>query len=82
MLREYITDWNSIHERVFSVIICMIFKVMSVKYEEISKILFKLDCLNIKHTLKWCQSIVENDDLKCVFEDNRGTLEKLLSSNN
>jgi hypothetical protein len=26
MLREYITDWNSNHERVFSVIICMIFK--------------------------------------------------------
>ena len=82
MLREYMTDWNFIHERVFSVIICMIFKLMSVKYEETSKILFKLDCLNIKHTLKWCQSIVENDDLKCVFEDKRGTLEKLLSSNN
>jgi hypothetical protein len=48
MLREYMTDWNFIHERVFSVIICMIFKLMSVKYEETSKILFKLDCLNIK----------------------------------
>jgi hypothetical protein len=55
---------------------------MLVKYEEISKIVFKLDCLIIKHTLKWCQSIVENEDLKCVFEDNRGTLEKPLSANN
>ncbi len=60
----------------------MIFKEMSVKCEEISKILFKLDCLTIKHILKWCQSIFENDDLKCVFEVKRGTLAKLFSSNN
>ncbi len=52
LFREYINGWNSIHERVFSVIICMIFKLMPFKYDEINKILNNLDCLSVKHCLK------------------------------
>ena len=72
MFRMHINAWNSVHERVLSVIICMIFKIYSVKYDEISGILSALNCLNIKHALKWCESIVDNNDLECVFEDRRG----------
>jgi hypothetical protein len=72
MFRVHVNGWNSIHERVLSVIIYMIFKLHSVKYEQISEILYSLNCLNIKHAAKWCQSIIENNDLECVFEDHRG----------
>ena len=72
MLRVYVNGWNSIHERVLGVIFYMIFKLHCVKYEQISEILSSLNCLNIKYAAKWCQSIIENNDLECVFEDHRG----------
>jgi hypothetical protein len=72
VLRNMFENWNSIHERVFSVIIYCILRLFSIKYKLISECLDNLNCVSVKRVHPWALTLFEENDCSVILKDLRG----------
>jgi hypothetical protein len=71
ILKDSCPNWNSIQDRVFSVIVYMLLKSFDLKWDCIANILDELNCINIKYAHAWCRSIIDNGSIN-ILDDQRG----------
>jgi hypothetical protein len=71
ILKDSCPNWNSIQDRVFSVIVYMLLKSFDLKWDYIANILGELNCINIKYAHAWCRSILDNGSIN-ILDDQRG----------
>lgn len=68
--------WSSVNNRIFSVLVYLILRMASVKFEDVKSILKQLNLLTAYQCHKWFKTIFEEDDLCAILRDERGKYER------
>ena len=77
LFRSYNPFWNAIHERVLSVILYLVFRILGYSFKEADEFLKKVHCYSAKVAHEWSESVLINkDEPTCLFEDKRGIITK------
>ena len=71
MLKDSCSNWNSVNDRIFNVIIYMLLKLLNYEWDYISNVLDNLNCLTIKHAHSWCKCVLQNGVIS-ILDDDRG----------
>ena len=75
ILKDSCLNWNSIQDRIISVIFYMLLRHFKFKYDNIGQILNLLNCSNVKSAHIWSEVIIE-EGVKTILVDNRGKYER------
>lgn len=76
VLKDQFANWNSIHDRLFSVIIYVLLRQHSVDFETVRNVLKQLDCLQIQTAHGWAKTLHDEDDPLNLCRDERGEFER------
>ena len=77
LLRNQFEDqWNSVSERIFSVIIYNLLKNCGIKYKDIQNILIDFNSAAIETAHRWSLTIADEDNSFAILRDKRGGFQK------
>jgi hypothetical protein len=69
--------WNSIYNRIFSVIFYLVLRLLNVSFESTREILANLRLMGIQRCHEWALTIIDEDDLCVVLRDKRGSYKRI-----
>jgi transposase len=76
LLRERSKNWDTVSERIFSIIVYQVLRKFGVKFKIIREMMNQMRCSNIQSTHGWFLTIKENDDIIGILLDNIGGSQK------
>ena len=78
LLIDSCQNWNSINNRILSLIIYLTIRLCKIQYEEARLILLKLNLLSIQTCHSWLKTIIDEDDSCVILRDERGKYKREL----